>query len=333
MKRKGLIIPFAVLVVIATAYLLGPKMPKPEFNSILPTQITEPLLAEEMILAGEAGITNIKKGNQSLLVWQNDSLKMRTDYCLLYLHGFSASPVEGNPVHINFAKKFGMNLYAPRLAEHGLITEDALLNMTPDILWKSAKNALVLAHALGKKVVIMGTSTGGTLALSLAAEFPDMVDGLVLFSPNIRIYDKSAVLLAKPWGLQIARAVLGGDYRVLEPDPETDPYWYNKYRVESIVYLQQLVESTMTTKVFAKVTQPVYVGYYYKDEENQDNTVSTKAIEWMFEQLGTPNENKLLVSFPDAGDHVICNNLTSESWEDVQKSAIDFAERIIEIDY
>ncbi len=332
MKRKGLIIPLATILIVVAVYFLGPKMPNPELNSDLPAPIANALTAEEMIMAGEAGFSNIRPGNESKLVWLDDSLKTKTKYCLLYLHGFSASPFEGDPIHVNFGKALGMNVYAPRLAEHGLVSDDALLNMTPDNLWESAKKALVEASALGDKVIIMGTSTGGTLALTLAARFPEMVEALLLFSPNVRIYDKTATLLGKPWGLQIARAVMGGDYRILEPDLETDPFWYNKYRIESLVYLQQLLDETMKSKNFEKVTQPVFCGYYYKDEDNQDNTVSVKAIQWMYDNLGTTPEAKQIVAFPDAGAHVICNSLTSDCWEEVQNSALAFARNILKID-
>ncbi|MCK5821323.1 MAG: alpha/beta fold hydrolase [Bacteroidales bacterium] len=331
MKRKGLIIPLAIIVVLIAAYMMGPTMPKPEMSTDLPAQPANVALAEELVLAGEAGVPNIRPGNQSLLVWFDDSLKTKTEYCLLYLHGFSASPFEGNPVHVNFGKALGMNVYVPRLAGHGLITDDALLDMTPDNLWESAKEALVIARALGDKVIIMGTSTGGTLALALDAQFPDMVEALIMFSPNVKIYDKTASLLGKPWGLQIARTVMGGDHRVLEPDEETDDYWYNKYRVEALVYLQQLIDVTMTSKEFAKVTDPVFVGYYYKDEDNQDNTVSVPAIQWMYDNLSTPEEFKQIFSFPEAGAHVICNNLTSDSWMEVQNAAVAFARDILDI--
>ena len=49
---------------------------------------------------------------------------------------------------------------------------------------------------------------GGTLALKLAAEFPEIA-GLVLLSPNISINDPNAWLLNNPWGLQIARMIKG----------------------------------------------------------------------------------------------------------------------------
>ncbi len=331
MKRKGLFITLAVILVLVLAYLVGPTMPKPEFNMNLPAVVHNPQQAEQMILAHEAGFPYIRPGNGSQLIWANDSLKNKTEYCLLYLHGFSASPVEGSPLHENFAKYFGMNAYIPRLKGHGLITDDALLEMTPDNLWESAKDAFVKAQALGEKVIIMGTSTGGTLALMLAGHFPDDIAGLYLFSPNVRIYDKSATLLDRPWGLQIGRMVMGGDYRVLEEDPETDDYWYNKYRVEALVYLQQLVRQSMKAKLFNTVTCPVFTGYYYKDEDNQDNTVSVEAVLWMFDNLGTKEELKQEMAFPDAGAHVICCDLTSENWKDVQDAAVKFGIKILEL--
>ena len=157
MKRKGLRIPLSIILLLLAAYFLGPKMPEPEFSTDLPATCANPADAEELILAGEAGVSNIRPGNQSMLVWFDDSLKTKTEYCLLYLHGFSASPFEGNPVHVNIGNELGMNVYAPRLSEHGLITEEALLDMTPDNLWESAKQSLVLSRALGEKVIIMGT--------------------------------------------------------------------------------------------------------------------------------------------------------------------------------
>ncbi|MFZ8461094.1 alpha/beta hydrolase, partial [Staphylococcus aureus] len=83
----------------------------------------------------------IKENNEARIVWANDTLKQKTNYAIVYLHGFSASQEEGNPVHRNIAKQFGCNLYLARLAEHGIDTVDALFNYTADRLWESAKEA------------------------------------------------------------------------------------------------------------------------------------------------------------------------------------------------
>jgi esterase/lipase len=324
MKNKSLLISAAILVLLAVTVMAGPRKAKPVLNKELPVISLTSSQVGQYVNAREKAVPNIKPGNASEIFYFNDVTKAQTPYCLLYLHGFSASPEEGNPTHVNLGKAFGMNTYIPRLAEHGLITPDPLLNMTPDNLWNSAKEALVLAKTLGKKVILMGTSTGGTLALQMAADYPDDIEAVILYSPNVKIANKASWLLARPFGLQIGRMVMGGKYRILTPDPKTDPYWNNMYRVEATVYLQMLVEKTMKSKVFKKVTQPVFVGYYYKDKEHQDGTVSVSAILWMYENLGTPPDKKIAVAFPDAGAHVIGCDLTNPNWMKVYNATSDF---------
>jgi esterase/lipase len=321
-----------ILVLVVAVYFLGPKPSRPELSKDLPSLPGGTSSTEEYIALRESEF-NIRNDNQSRIIWDNDSLKERTPYSLLYLHGFSASWYEGYPAHINFAKHFGMNAYFPRLAAHGLETEDPLIDMTPDNLWESAKEALMAAQNLGRKVIIMGTSTGGTLALKLAADFPEYVHAVILYSPNIRINNSAAFVLSKPWGLQIGRKVTGGSYRVTSEDLQSEEcrYWYCRYRVEGIVYLQQLVEATMKEETFSQVNVPVFLGYYYKDQDHQDQTVRVDAMLDMFEQLGTSEEQKVKVAFPEAGDHVIACELTSGSVQQVTNETISFGENILRI--
>lgn len=88
-----------------------------------------------------------------------------------------------------------------------------------------------------------------------------------------------APLLSGPWGLQISRAVHGGKYAVSDDpaDSEDCKYWYCKYRLEAQVYLQQLLDMRMNRREFEKVSQPVFLGYYYKDSDHQDETIEVKA--------------------------------------------------------
>ncbi|WP_346863063.1 serine aminopeptidase domain-containing protein [uncultured Draconibacterium sp.] len=329
MKRIKRFLGIVILLAIL-AYVLGPKPPKPELNKDLPSLSASIGNVENFIQKKEASFS-IKPDNESRIFWAKDSVKERTNYCVLYLHGFSASWYEGYPAHVNFAKKFGCNLYIPRLHDHGLITEDALIDMTPDKLWESAKEALMVARTLGKKVVIMSTSTGGTLALKLAADFPEYVDGLIMYSPNIRINNSTAFVLSKPWGLQIGRKVMGSKYRITDEDFESKgcQYWNCKYRMEAVVYLQQLVEATMKKDTYKNVTAPVFLGYYYKDETNQDQTVRVDAMLKMFDELGTVQAEKVKQAFPEAGDHVIACELTSGCVDEVIAATEKFGENIL----
>lgn len=329
MKNKGLLITSAILVILAVTVIAGPRKSKPVLSKELPVIALTSQQVGQYVHSHEAAIPNIRPGNASQLVYANDSTKAQTDYCLLYLHGFSASPEEGNPCHVNLGKAFGMNTYIPLLAEHGLITPDPLLHMTPDNLWQSAKEALVLAKALGKKVILMGTSAGGTLAIQMAVDYPDDIAAVILYSPCVKIANKASWLLARPFGLQLGRMISKGKYRILEKDPKTDPFWYNTYRVEGVVYLQQLIEKTMKAKVFKKVTQPVFMGYYYRDDKHQDNTVSVSALLWMYENLGTPANKRTAVVFPDAGAHVIGCDLTNPNWMKVYTATADFLTKTV----
>ena len=327
MKVKKIIL--GGLSLFLAIYFLGPVMPKPVLNTKLPV-ISENVAA---FVAGMESAGNVRPGNEAKICWANDSTHSKTEFVLLYLHGFSASRMEGFPVNEDFSKKYRCNAYLARLASHGLITDNPLIDMTPERLYESAKQALMIAGRLGQKVVIMGTSTGGTLALKLAADFPEMVYGLILYSPNVRIKQWASVLLSRPWGLQIARLNFGGDFRVLNDDPngESCKYWYCRYRAEGPVYLQQLIDVTMNEEVFSKVKCPLFLGYYYKDEQHQDQTVEVKAGLKMFEKVATPQQQKRAQPFPEAGSHVIGCVLTSKSVGEVEMATFQFADEILKM--
>lgn len=317
-----------IVAVLASVYLLGPKFPKPDFGNQLP-DISVGIDSIAGYVRQQESQFHIKPDNESIILW-GDSINRSTEYVLLYLHGFSASRYEGFPITHDFVKEFKMNAYLPRLAEHGLVDEDPLLNMTPERLYASAREALVIAHKLGKKVIIMGTSTGGSLGLMLAAEFPAEVSGLILYSPNIQIKQKTAALLSGPWGLQIGRLAFGGKYRTTDDEPgsKTCEYWNCRYRVEAAVYLQQLVEARMNAAEFAKVKVPVFLAYYYKDREHQDQTVEVKAAIRMFDELGTPAVEKEKIVLPAAGSHVIGCELTSGAVFELRQATFSFVEKM-----
>ncbi|WP_163711922.1 alpha/beta hydrolase [Mangrovibacterium lignilyticum] len=321
----------ATLLFLLFLYVVGPQFPAPELTNELP-KVEVQLRNLDQYLAKKESKLPVKPDNQSVVVWANDSLKQQTEWCLLYLHGFSASRMEGFPTHVNFAAHFGMNAYLPRLASHGLDVSEPLLDMTPDRLYESAKEALQIAHLLGKKVIIMSTSTGGTLSLKLAAEFPDLTDALILLSPNVAINNKAAFMLSQPWGLQIARQVYDGDYRYVNTnfDDEECAYWNCFYRLEAVVYLEQLVNATMVPRTFNQVKAPVFLGYYYKDEAHQDEVVRVDAALKMFDALGTTAELKQKQAF-DSGVHVIGSGMFSTCQNEVENATIRFAEKTMGI--
>lgn len=326
MKSKIFLVTTLLLVVI---YLMGPNPETPNYDISLPAIPAQSQDLENYINQKESH-HNLKPGNEAKIVWFNDSAKTKTEYALVYLHGFSASHHEGYPLHNELAEQFGCNLYLARLNDHGIDTTEALLNFTAEDFYKSAAEALAIGLQLGNKVILIGTSTGCTAALKLAAEFSE-VHAVVNLSPNIRINDGTAFLLNNPWGLQIANVVLGDQYRYVDGGPEYAKYWNTKYRNEAIVELQELVETTMIPETFKKVKQPVFNGFYYKNEEEQDNVVKVESIKWMHDLLATPDNQKVLVAFPNAGNHVLASPVKSNDVEGVTNSVADFMRNILQI--
>jgi pimeloyl-ACP methyl ester carboxylesterase len=315
MKKKWLLIIPSALIIF---YFFGPRPASPVYAKELPYVPSTADSLENYILANERQ-HKLKPDNEARIIWAHDSAKQKTEYAIVYLHGFSASQEEGDPVHRNIARKFGCNLYLSRLAEHGIDTVDAMIHLTADEYWESAKQALAIGLQLGRKVILMGTSTGGTFAIQLAATYPSQVNAIVLMSPNIAINDPNAWLLSKHWGLSIARMVLGSDY--VDSKNQSDSvqkYWYTHYRAEAAASLQELLETTMKKEIFSEVKQPTLLLYYYKDAIHQDSTVKVSAMLDMFDELGTPPSMKIKEAIPNAGNHVIGSRLRSHDFEGVE---------------
>ena len=317
-----------VIGVLIIVYLFGPRPDEPKYIKAMPVV---PAAAElDKFISAREAAHKLRPNNEARIVWANDSIKKQTDYAIVYVHGFSASQEEGNPVHRNIAKQYGCNLYLSRLAEHGIDTTEQLQNLTADTYWESAKEALAIGKQLGKKVILMGTSTGGTQALQLAATYPADVAALILYSPNIAINDNNAWLLNNHWGLQIARLVKGSNYN--NPDDERPiykQYWNKPYRIEALVTLEEMLETTMNKETFSKVKQPVLLLYYYKDEQHQDNVVKVSAMKEMFSQLATDTINKRAIALPNTGDHVIASPIKSGDVESVERETGRFLQQIM----
>jgi pimeloyl-ACP methyl ester carboxylesterase len=320
-----------VTVIFCIGYLLGPKPQAPKFDPLLPEIESTSSTIDSYILAREAAMP-LKPNNEARIVWFDTASKAPTEYAIVYLHGFSASQEEGNPVHTTIARQFGCNLYLSRLSMHGIDTTEQLLGLTADSYWESAKQALAIGKIIGKKVILMGTSTGGTQALQLASAFPNDISGLILLSPNIAINDPNAWLLNNPWGLQIARLVKGSDYVIAKDTrPIYKQYWNTPYRLEAVVELQEMLEGTMKASTFQRVTQPLLLMYYYKDEAKQDKVVRVDAMRKMFEQVATPHSLKREIALPNTGDHVIGSYIKSGDVQSVIDVSGEFLMEVMKL--
>jgi pimeloyl-ACP methyl ester carboxylesterase len=321
---------FVIITVLFILYALGPSPSKPIVNTILPSVQSDLLLLESQIADSERHIALLKPDNQARIIWADSAQKQKTPFSVVYLHGLGGSQGDGLGIHKEFSKRYNCNVYLSRLYGHGIDSQDALRDLTPENYLESANRAVSIGERLGDSVILMGTSTGAALALIIASHHPEIA-GLILYSPNIDFYDKASFILTKPWGLYLARLFQGGKYIITDDPDSVRMYWNSKYRIEALVSVKSLLSYEMNQVTFSRIHQPVFVGYYYRNEVNQDNRVSISQIIQMFEQIGTSPALKRRIAFPNAGTHPIASSIVSKDMNSVRNETFKFAEEIMRL--
>lgn len=320
---SGLLLFLALLIIV---YFLGPRPPAVNLVPDLPSVTSDLVQLEKEVIDSEKAITDLKPDNEARIIWA-DSLKRKTPYSIVYIHGFGASWAEGDPVHKNLAERYGANLYLSRMHDAGLSDPDAFDDLTPQNFVDGAKRALAIGKQLGDSVIVVGTSAGGLLSVYLAANYPE-IKALVLYSPCITTYNNALAIATGPWGPKILKWVLG-EHDVMKEDSQgRKDYWLNSQNTNGHLALQQTIDAVARHENYEKIRMPVFLGYYYKNKEEQDKTVSVDAMLQMFEQLGTDPDKKVEKAFPESGHHVIASHITSGDWQGVQKETEKFLETV-----
>jgi alpha-beta hydrolase superfamily lysophospholipase len=231
----------------------------------------------------------------------------------LYVHGFGATRGEGELVVDQLASEWGANALYIRLPGHG-IDKDAHAAAQPQDYVDVVAEALHAMPALGERVVVVGSSTGGLVATWAAAEYPDRVDALLLTSPFYALH--SAVdmhLLRSLGGPILLRAAFGEDrYAGWGDDPEHrkvdgyEDHWLIEQRYAALFPLDALRGAIARPEVYARVTQPVGMLAYYRDEAHQDAVVSVAAMRAAFGAMnhGSPRPESAFTPIAD-GNHIL----------------------------
>lgn len=320
------------LVIMTVVYLFGPRV---EFDRIEPNPFTydyAPGAVEEILRGRDAEILDLKEGNGSQLYWANET-KSKTEFVVLYLHGFSASTSEGIDVYPNYAKSIGANAIAVRLYDSGRNSKDTFKGLTPKLMMDSAKDAIALAKCLGDKVIVISCSTGGTYSTYLSG-YDDQIVAQVLMSPNIGLYDETSKLVLKPWGRKLLNALQGGEYNNVDHyTDEQKKFWNDAYHNDGILALVDLLDQTMKEEHFQKITIPTLVIAFYTNEEEQDKVVSVKRMREFFDQISTPDEKKKFVNCTTCGNHVLGSKLFNVDIKFVEDQINNFSKEVLKIGF
>lgn len=301
---------FAVGLALAVAavcilFFVGPvhRITAPTAAPALPAQAAGPAALEAWLAAGEARHPDIVRGAEKTIVWAHAD-RRRTPLSVVYLHGYTATRQEIAPLCERLAARLGANLFYTRLTGHGR-APDALGKVTGDDWLRDTVEALAIARRLGERVIVVGTSTGGTLALWSALQpDADALAALVLISPNLGPKDPKADLLAGPWGAQLQRALIGDEYRWEPANPQQAKYWTWRYPARALVPMMALVKQVRDAPL-ERIRIPTLVVY-----SPQDQVVSPQRIEQAYARLTMePRRLHRVERSEDRAHHVLAGDI------------------------
>jgi alpha-beta hydrolase superfamily lysophospholipase len=259
--RRWLAAGGAGLVALAAVVALGPRA---SFRD----GWREPTIGADVdayLAHEEARVPDLRAGAAKSVTWVDPATRARTRLSLVYLHGFSADRQEVEPLVTDLGRELGANVYFTRLRGHGR-DADAMGEASVEDWLDDVAEAVAIGKRIGDHVVLVGTSTGGTLALWAAArpEARSSLAALVLISPNLEPRDRAARVLLWPWGGLLARIVTGPQRCFVPHSAEEARHWTTCYPTRALLPMMALVEHVRTMDLSA-VTAPTLVVYSPND--------------------------------------------------------------------
>ncbi len=269
--------------------------------------ISDPTSALTLIEQSEARFTNLRRGTQKEIIWFSDP-PQKTNYAIVYVHGFTASKQELRPVPDFLAKSLEANLYYARLAGHGLPAE-ALGKVKVNDWLNDVVEAANIGRAIGRKVILIGASTGGSLITWLAAkpEYSKNIAAIVFVSPNYGLHPPASQVLRLPFSSSLVPFLLGPT-RKFKPVNEEHKYWWTSvYPTQALVPMAQAVDLANAANV-EKLKIPAYFVF-----SPRDKVVSGKATLNMIKRWGGPSQGLIVHTLDNPGNHVPAGRVLSPS--------------------
>lgn len=247
----------------------------------------------------EAQVPNLRSRCTKEVVWAGEP-DTQTDFVVVYVHGFSATKAEVRPLPDLVAQALGAHLFLTRLTGHGqdgaAMGEATLQDWRADMV-----EVAEMAALLGKKVILMGCSTGCPLIVSALADgviARESVVGVVCCSPNFGLRHKVAQLvldmpLSHIWGPWIA-----GAQRSFDPiSPEHEAFWTLRYPIKSVRPMGQAVRAARAVDA-AAIHVPAFVALNADDQVISPKRARAVMGRWggdvmWYPLIQTPQDDKM----------------------------------------
>jgi esterase/lipase len=302
-KRK--ILRLSLLALAATIAVLLALAPPALVNRAQAPRIDGDL--EDWIASRESRVAETEtliQGTEKRVRWYHGDANSRTRFSIVYLHGFSATRQEIAPVGEWVADELQANLFETRLTGHGR-ERHALIGVRAEDWLEDAAEALAIGALIGEQTILIGTSTGATLALAMASHPAfEGVGFVVLMSPNFAPRDSNAEFLTWPGGPQLAYLVAGSTRSWTAENEQQARYWSTAYPMDAAIEMMRLVKY-VRGELPLNLKQPLLVIW-----SPRDRVVDTAWIVRAVGQIESPNKQLVEVEVSgDPSNHVLAGDI------------------------
>lgn len=218
---------------------------------------------EGWLAAREASVPNLREGCAKSIVWAGEA-GVQTDIAVLYIHGFSATGHELRPLPDLVADGLGANLHFTRLTGHG--QAGTAMGDATFAAWQSdVAEALMVARTIGKQVLVIGCSTGCTLAVDALARGAQIA-GLVCISPNFGLTNKVAqILLDLPFVRHWGHLVAGKSRSFDVISDAHGAFWTTSYPTRAVFPMGEAVRAVRRSDL-SQVRTPAMFAFNIADQ-------------------------------------------------------------------
>jgi pimeloyl-ACP methyl ester carboxylesterase len=207
-----------------------PKIP--DFKSPFSDLCPDLSRLNEWVISRESRFPNIRENCEAKIQWHSN--QKQSDISIVFVHGFSASRTECDPFISHVAQTLRANVFYTRLRGHGRNAEAMREGSLPEWLDDTAL-AYAIGRRLGKRVILVGCSTGAallTLLVALGSAKPDM---LCLISPSFANANPASRLLEYRGRHLLLRMMMGKTRSWENSAPEISAIWTNTYPSTAIL--------------------------------------------------------------------------------------------------
>ena len=215
---------------------------------------------------------------------------------VLGIHGFTGGPYELQPFVDYLHAHTDWNIVVPTLPGHGKTLE--LSHLTAESWMMAAEQSLRQLQKEVDRVIIIGFSMGGIIAMYLANRYP--IHKLVLLSAAAKyVYPAQLLQDIK----DIAKEAVAGK---LEDNPLYRLYGYKVKETPIPATLEFIRLVRIVQPYYGQVKIPVYIV-----QGKKDGIVPYATAQFIYDEIGSLKKE---IVYSESGKHHICYSDDCEDW-------------------